>query len=198
MFRIILLLFIYIQFSSNFFYSFLISYIPFKNAQTVNIYNSYKVFEDPRFTTFMNTNTLTGTTFSVNWVWNIALSKITFWQYSGVVLKLPYKVNHRFWEQLEILIPILPDAWTIAKNDTNFNKINYIYKQQIIKNGVSYLDFWINYNQITNQNQLTNRTIENLKLLYLNKFYIISSWITNNVVKKKKKKKKKTWVYLVR
>ena len=173
MFRIILLLFIFLHFSSTFFYSFVISYIPFKNSQNINIYNSYKVFEDPTFNDFMNNNFLTGTILNISWIWDISLEKTSFLTYSWVLLKLPYKVNHRFWEQLEILIPIIDDLWDIIQNDNIFDTIDYNHKQQIIKNGFSYLDFWVNYNKIKNENELNNIQYEQLRTIYLNKLYLI-------------------------
>lgn len=180
MFRIILLLFIFLHFSSNFFYAFVISYIPFKNAQTINIYNNYKIFEEPTFNDFMNNNSLTGMTLTMSWIWNISLEKTSFLIYSWVLLKLPYKVNHRFWEQLEILIPIIDDAWTVSQNDTQFNSINYIYKQETISNWWSYLDFWANYNTVKNKNELNNLQYSQLKTIFLNKLYLVKKTGTPN------------------
>lgn len=180
MFRIILLLFIFLHFSSNFFYSFVIHYIPFKNAQSINIYNTYKVFEEPSFSDFMNNNTLTWMTLNINWIWNISLEKTSFLTYSWVIVTLPYRINHRYWEQLNILVPIIDDTWDIVWNDNLFDSINYTYKQQTIKNWFSYLDFWINYNKVKNTDEVNNLKYEQLKTIFLNKLYIIKRTNTPN------------------
>ena len=178
MFRIILLIFIFLYFNGNFFYGFALSYIPFKNAQSINIYNMYKVFEDPNFTTFMNNPTQTGSVYKINGIGTILAEKTSS---TWVILKLPYKVNHRYGDQLEILIPIIDDTWNINQNDALFNNFKFLHKNNFIENGQSYLKFWINYDTIKTQSDLNNLSLKNYKTIWLNKLYIMrQSTLPNN------------------
>lgn len=179
MFRILLLVFIFLYFNGNFFYGFTFSYIPFKNAQNINIYNIYKVFDDTSFNTLMNNSSLTGSTFLVDGIGKVDLEKTSG---TGIILKLPFRVNHRYGEQLEILVPIINDTGNISSNDTLFDSLQLSYKNNFIEGGMSYLKFWIDYNTITTPEELKNTTVKNYKMISLNKLYIIKkSSSPNNI-----------------
>jgi hypothetical protein len=175
MFRIILLIFIFLYFSWNFFYWLVVNYIPFKNAQSVNLYNSYKVFEENSFSGFMNDNTQTWITYKESF-WDVSLEKQTINSYSGIVLKLPYRWWHRYWDPIEIFVPVINDLWDIVQNDNAFSWVYLKYKNNLIQSWESYLIFWIDYNTITNVSQLTNTgLIQDNHNIFLNKFYLIKT-----------------------
>lgn len=178
MFRIILLVFIFLYFNGNFFYWFTLSYIPFKNAQSINIYNMYKVFEDTNFNTMMNNAALTGATFQVTDLGRVDVEKLSS---SWVILKIPHKVNHRYGDQVEILVPIIDDTGNLTQNDTQFDSLNLLHKNHYIQNGLSYLKFWIDYDTIKTKEELNSLTVKNLKTIYLNKLYLIRKvWVPNS------------------
>lgn len=183
MFRLILLIFIFLYFSWNFFYWIIINYIPFKNAQNVNLYNTYKIFEQDSFSWFINEETMTWTTYNI-WFWDILVNKTTIESYQWLLLILPYKSWHRHWEQIEIFVPIINDLWSTSLNDEAYKLINLKYKNNLIKDWEHHLLYWIDYSKINSIDEISNNTlIQDNHNIFLNKFYLIKKGPTNYILR---------------
>ncbi len=175
MFRIVLLIFIFLYFSWNFFYGFVINYIPFRNAQNINLYNYYTLFEENSFSWFMNNETQTWITYN-KWNWEILLEKFRVNSYSGILMKLPYKSWHRYWEQLEIFVPIINDLWDVVQNDNSYSWISLKHKNNLIKWWEHYLLYWIDYSKINDISEIYNTwLIQDSHNIFLNKLYLIKT-----------------------
>ena len=184
MFRIILLIFVFLYFSWNFFYWFIINYIPFKNAQSINLYNTYKVFEESSFSWFMADETLSGTNIDV-WFWNVKINKYSITSsLSGILLTLPYRSWHRHWEQIEIIVPIINDLWDTALNDNAYSWISLKYKNNLIKSWEHHLLYWIDYSQVNSIDEATNNLlIQDNHNIFLNKLYLIKKDNLNYIIR---------------
>lgn len=108
------------------------------------------------------------------------IEKINTSTFSWILIQLPYKVNHIHWEQLEIVIPILQNTGNIEHTDEIFNTIQYTHKQQKIWSGLTYLNFWVNYDNIHSQEELENKDFHQDKTIFLNKLYILENQISHN------------------
>lgn len=180
MFRLLLLLMVFLHFSTNFSYSFIVRYIPFKNAQSINIYELYHfVDNNSSFNSFMNNSNIQTGSLSHSGK-NIPVEKTSLGSLSWVLLTLPHKVNHTYGEQLEIVIPIIRNTWNIWQTDTIFNNIEFTHKQQKIGSWFTYIDFWMNYNNIHSQEVLNTLTFSEQKTIFLNKLYILENQVSGN------------------
>jgi hypothetical protein len=184
MFRILLLVFIFLYFSGNFFYWFVTKYIPFKYAQNINIYTINEVFLTEEFQNFMKDVDKNDFYYEIKNLWLIQLKKIksenfenNFHMYFSqwILLTLPYKSYNQYNNFLEIIIPIFDDLWDIIVNDTQFNLVNITHSQHEIKEGKSYLNFWVDYSKMNHLWESIE--YKHLHSLFLNKLYIIKTEI---------------------
>jgi len=137
MFRIVLLIFVSIYFLWSFISQIFTSYIPFKQAQHINIYEFLE--------TAVNNTIIKLEAWNTNWTINVAyqwtvlkwLNYYMTWVTNNwtnswsiatvtwVVIETPWKINSKHWQQLEIFIPIMEENWQLLYVEKhNKTKVN--------------------------------------------------------------------------
>lgn len=182
MFRILLLVFIFLYFSGNFFYGFITKYIPFQHAKNINIYNISEIFQESDFQDFMNDMNSEEKSYDIQNLWLVSVKKIQSENFENnfdmyfsdwIWITLPYKAYNQYGNFLEIIIPIFDDLWNLSLNDAQFDMVNITHKQYEIKDGKSYFNFWVDYSQMNNLWDPIE--YKHLHSLFLNKLYLIKT-----------------------
>lgn len=109
---------------------------------------------------------------------------------SWVIIELPFKINSKFWLRQQVFVPIIDvgivenvDEINIDNTDTIFNTLEINYINQTISEWNNYLEYGIDYSTFPDDADINNLDVqlENLKYIYLNKFYIIQYQIEENI-----------------
>lgn len=139
MFKVILLIFISVYFIWNFFVQFINWYIPFKSAQTINLYAFYEEAIDAAIEKAkpkINLWQLHDWTIDVDYKWQ-TFENIEYkykvvtdndWNYqTWITIKSPWRINNKAWRELEVFIPIIEEQWELifAENTPAINKFSF-------------------------------------------------------------------------
>lgn len=143
MFRIILLIFISIYFLWSFVSQILTSYIPFKQSQTINIYEflenaiykanielennntNWKIDVDYQWQILENIN------YYSTWITNFWTNSWTISTVNWIVIEAPWKINSKQGQKLEIFVPIIEEdgqlLYTKSHNTVDWRNLDSMY-----------------------------------------------------------------------